>query len=100
MSPNSKDRLIYIVTGGVFIPLSYVIALCLLSLLVSPYTSPLWTWLATPVLWPLYIDGFLNVTFGDSPSGLFILLIPVGNFALYCLLTYAMIRWRHRMRLR
>lgn len=97
MSPNSKDRLINIVAGGIFIPLSYMIALCLLSLFVARDEIQTIAWLGAPILWPAYINDLLVAAFGDSPSGLFILLLPFANFALYALLTYAVIRWRQRM---
>lgn len=98
MRPEYKDRLIYIVTGGIFIPLSYSIALILLSSLVSWPEIPALAWLGAPVLWPIYLGRcILPAGPGDFWLAYLLLSLPFANFALYALLTYALIRWWQRM---
>ena len=105
MSPNSKDRLINSVAGGIAIPIAYGGLLFILGNLFRGHELSAVRWLVAPLAWPVYLlyllpasiyewDLFRNI---DTGVVFFILYFFGANFALYSLLTYAGIRWRQRM---
>jgi hypothetical protein len=101
MKPDTKDRLICSVAGGVVIPASYFFLIGILDRVGIGHS-----WLQrllVPLTWPAYLceyflpalkrEGIFRSHFGTEAF----LLIVIANFVLYSLLTYAGILWRHRM---
>jgi hypothetical protein len=101
MTPNAKTRLIWSPVGGVAIPTAYFFLLLLFDRFFHIFVSPAGPWLAMPLGWPAFFYDLLvppSVVHSDlempdmSGLGISLLLVVVGNFVLYSLLTYLMIR--------
>ena len=95
MSPNTKERLILSVAGGVVIPSSYFVGIAVLAYAGVSLSSA--TLLLLPLIWPGYVYHYLFPVFLDLQDADAIFIVGGTDFVFYSVLTYAVIRWRQRM---